>query len=174
MQGQTITFDTYMKIPDKMFFQVGSGAMVFAKQVYNAGKGISSSPMSGESKPIEGDELAMMKEGALIFPEMYYATLGYTTELLGIEEQKDQKQYYKVQVNKGGDKKDVEYYDVQTGLKMRSESKESSSEYSDYKPVDGIMFPFTIKQTMGPQAFNLTVSEVKLNTKLKDDFFEVK
>jgi predicted Zn-dependent peptidase len=174
MQGQTINFDTYQKAPDKMFFQVGSGAMVFAKQVYNAGKGMSSSPMSGESKPLEGDDLASMKEGALIFPEMYYTTMGYTTELLGVEEQKDEKQLYKIQINKGGDKKDIEYYDVQTGLKMRSETKDSQSEFSDYKAVDGILFPFSIKQTMGPQTFNLTVTEVKLNSKLNDDFFEIK
>jgi predicted Zn-dependent peptidase len=174
MQGQTITFDTYMKAPDKMFFQVGSGAMVFAKQIYNAGKGVSTSPMSGESKPLAADELIMMKEGALIFPEMFYSTLGYTTELLGVEEQKDQKQFYKIQVNKGGDKKDTDYYDVQTGLKVRSESKDALTEYSDYKAVDGILFPFTLKQTMGPQTFNLTVTEVSLNTKLKDEFFEVK
>jgi len=115
-----------------------------------------------------------MKEGAMIFPEMYYTTLGYTTELLGIEEQKDQKQYYKVQIKKSADTKDVEYYDVVTGLKVRAESKNGTTEYADYKAVDGVLFPFTLKQTMGPQSFNLTVSEVKLNSKLKDDFFEVK
>jgi hypothetical protein len=130
--------------------------------------------MSGETKPLEAEELATMKEGALIFSEMYYVTLGYTTELLGIEEQKEQKQYYKVQVNKGGDKKDIEYYDVQTGLKMRSESKEGQTEYADYKAVDGILFPFTIKQTMGGQSFNLAVTEIKLNSKLNDDLFEIK
>lgn len=174
MQGQTITFDTYLKAPDKMLFQVGSGTMVFAKQTYNAGKGVSFSPMSGETKPIEGDELASMKENALMFAEMYYSTLGYTTELLGIEEQKDQKQFYKVQVNKSGDRKDVDYYDVATGFKTRSESKEGTIEYSDYKAVDGIMFPFALTQSMGPQTFNLKVIDIKLNTKLKDEFFEIK
>lgn len=174
MQGQEITFDTYLKAPDKMFFQVGSGAMVFAKQIYNNGKGVASSPMSGESKAIEGDELAGMKEGSLIFSEMHYAKLGYTIDLLGIEETKDQKQYYKVQVTKGTDKKDIEYYDVQSGLKIRTESKQGNTEYADYKPIDGILFPFSIKQTMGPQSFNLTVSEIKVNSGLKDDLFEVK
>ncbi len=173
MQGQTINFDTYYKAPDKLLIQIGSGAMVFAKQIYNKGKGMSSSPMSGETKPIEGDELAGMKENALIFPEMNYAALGYTSQLLGIEEQKDQTQLYKVQVNKGGDKKDMDYYDVKTGLKVRSESKQGTVEYSDYKAVDGIMFPFGLTQSMGPQTFKLTVTSVKMNSKLKDDFFEI-
>jgi hypothetical protein len=115
-----------------------------------------------------------MKENALIFPEMNYAVLGYTSQLLGIEEQKDQKQYYKVQVNKGGDRKDIDYYDVQTGLKMRSETKGGLSEYSDYKAVDGIMFPFALTQSMGPQTFNLKVTGVKMNAKLQDALFEIK
>ena len=174
MQGMPISLDLYFKAPDKMLMQVGSGAMVFAKQIYNAGKGVSSSPMSGETKAIEGDELGGMKESAMIFPEMYYKTLGYTTELLGIEEQKDKKQYYKVQVNKGGDRKDTEYYDVQSGLKIRTEGKQGVTELSDYKAVDGIMFPFGMTQNMGPQTINFVVSAVKLNSKLKDDFFVIK
>jgi outer membrane lipoprotein-sorting protein len=130
--------------------------------------------MGGETKAIEGDELAAMKETAMIFPEMYYSSLGYTTELLGVEEQKDQKQYYKVQVNKGGDRKDIEYYDSQTGLKMRVESKDQLTEFSDYKAVDGILYPHGFTQNMGPQTINFVVSAVKFNSKLKDDLFEIK
>jgi len=174
MQNMPISFDLYLKAPDKMLMQVGSGAMVFAKQVYNAGKGISSSPMSGETKAIEGDELAGMKEAAMIFPEMYYSTMGFTVQLLGIEEQKDKTELYKVQINKGGDRKDIEYYDVKTGFKTRSESKEQVSEYGDYKAVDGIMFPHKMGQSMGPQTITFMVSSIKINTKLKDDFFMVK
>ncbi len=174
MQNMPISLDLYYKSPDKMLLQVGSGAMVFAKQVYNAGKGVSSSPMSGESKAIEGDQLAGMKEAAMIFPEMHYSTLGFTTELLGIEEQKDGNSYYKVQVNKGSDRKDMDYYDVKTGLKMRTESKEGLTEFADYKAVDGIMFPHSMTQNMGPQTINFVVSAVKMNTKLNDALFEIK
>ncbi len=174
MQNMPISLDLYFKAPDKMLMQVGSGAMVFVKQIYNAGKGVSTSPMSGESKAIEGEELAGMKESAMIFPEMYYNTLGYTTELLGIEEQKDQTQYYKLQVKKGGDRKDTEYYDVKTGLKIRTEGKQGTTEYSDYKAVEGILFPFGMTQNMGPQTINFVVSAIKLNSKLKDEFFEIK
>lgn len=173
VQNTPISMDMYLKAPDKMLMQIGSGAMVFAKQVYAAGKGTASSPMSGESKAIEGDELAGMKEASMIFPEMYYTSLGYTSTLLGIEEQKDKKQLYKVQVMKGA-KKDIEYYDVQTGLKVRVESNQQVTEYSDYKAVDGILFPHSMVQNMGPQNINFVVSSIKMNTKLKDEFFTVK
>ncbi len=164
----------YYKAPDKFLLQVGSGAMVFAKQTYNAGKGISASPMSGESKPIEGNELIAMKEQAMIFPEMDYSTLGYTTELLGIEEQKNGTQLYKIVVTKSADMKDTDYYDVSTGFKVRTEGKESVSEFGDYKAVDGVLFPHALSQMMGPQTINFTVSAIKINAKLKDDLFEIK
>ena len=174
MQGMPISLDMYYKAPDKFLLQVGSGAMVFAKQTYNAGKGISASPMSGESKPIEGNELIAMKEQAMIFPEMYYSTLGYTTELLGIEEQKNGTQLYKIVVTKSADMKDTDYYDVSTGFKVRTEGKESVSEFGDYKAVDGVLFPHALSQMMGPQTINFTVSAIKINAKLKDDLFEIK
>jgi len=174
MQGMPISLDMYYKAPDKFLLQVGSGAMVFAKQTYNAGKGISASPMNGESKPIEGNDLIAMKEQSMIFPEMYYSQLGYTTELLGIEEQKDGKQLYKIVVTKGADMKDTDYYDVSTGFKVRTEGKESVSEFGDYKAVDGVLFPHALSQMMGPQTINFTVSAIKINAKLKDDLFEIK
>jgi zinc protease len=174
MQGMPISLDMYYKAPDKFLLQVGSGAMVFAKQTYNAGKGISASPMSGESKPIEGNELIAMKEQAMIFPEMDYSTLGYTTELLGIEEQKNGTQLYKIVVTKSADMKDTDYYDVSTGFKVRTEGKESVSEFGDYKAVDGVLFPHALSQMMGPQTINFTVSAIKINAKLKDDLFEIK
>lgn len=172
MQGMPISIDIYFKSLDKVLVQIGSGAMVFAKQIYNAGKGVSVSPMTNETKVMDAEELIGIKEQAYIFPEMYYSTLGYTTELLGIEEQKNGKKYYKVEVKKGNDLKDTDFYDVETGLKMRSENKQGFSEYSDYKAVDGILFPHMLGQNMGPQAMNLTVTLIKINSKLKDDLFK--
>lgn len=172
MQGMTISIDMYYKATDKVLVQIGSGAMIFAKQIYNAGKTLSTSPMSGETQPMDAEQAAGMKEQAHIFPEMYYSQLGYTTQLLGVEEQKNGKKYYKLEIKKGEDMKETEYYDLETGLKMRTESKNGSSEYSDYKAVDGIMFPHTVLQNMG-QTMNLTVSSIKINGKLKDDLFKI-
>jgi hypothetical protein len=172
MQGKILNLDMYYKAPDKFLLQVGLGTTIFVKQTYNAGKGISAS--GNENKPIEGNELIALKELAMIFPEMYYPQLGYTTELLGIEEQKDGKQLYKIVVTKSADMKDTDYYDVSTGFKVRTEGKESLSEFGDYKAVDGVLFPHALSQMMGPQTINFTVSAIKINAKLKDELFEIK
>ena len=44
---------------------------------------------------------------------------------------------------------------------------ESYSEYSDYKEVDGIKYPFTRSRNMGPQVVELTVTDIKVNAKVE-------
>jgi zinc protease len=174
MQGMTINLDMYAAIPDKFLMQIGSGAMVFAKQIYNAGKGVSISPMSGENKPMETEELEGFKDQALVFSEMHYSELGYTTKLLGIEEQLGGSSFYKLEVTRPSGEKSTDYYDVTTGLKMKSESKDNTIEFADYKDVNGILFPYTMNQSMQGQSIKFIVSNIAVNSKLKSDMFELK
>ena len=44
--------------------------------------------------------------------------------------------------------------------------------YSDYKEVNGIKFPFTISQSLGPQNMDFTVKEVKINESVTDEDFK--
>jgi len=173
MQNMPIDMKMYYKIPEKFMMQIGSGTMVFGKQVYNTGKAVSISPMTGENKPVEGDELQTIKEQATLFPELNYATFGLKPELLGVEEQ-DGKEYYKVQIARPNGKKDTDYYDVATNLKVKTESETGNAEFGDYKPVNGVLFPFALTQVAGPQTIKFTVSSLTVNTKLKDDLFELK
>ena len=174
MQGMTVNLDLYASIPDKFLMQIGSGAMVFAKQIYNSGKGVVISPMNGETKPMEAAELESFREQARFFTEMYYAELGNKAQLLGIEEQAGGVQYYKVEVTRPSGEKSTDYYDVTTNLKMKSESKESTVEFGDYKAVDGILFPYIMNQSMQGQTIKFVVSNVAMNSKLKADLFEIK
>ncbi|MBK7211813.1 MAG: insulinase family protein [Bacteroidales bacterium] len=174
MQGMTLNLDQYAIVPDKFLLQIGSGAMIFGKQIYNAGAGVAISPMNGENKPMEATELEGFKEQALVFSELYYAQLGYKLNLLGIEEQDGGSSYYKVEITRPSGEKSTDYYDVKTSLKMKSESKENLVELSDYKEVNGILFPFTLAQSMQGQSIKFTVSNLTVNSKLKKDMFELK
>lgn len=173
MQGRPIEMKMYFKMPERMFMQVGSGTMIFVKQIYNTGKGVSISPMSGETKPMEADEIQASKEQAMLIPELNYTALGVKTELLGIEES-DGKEYYKVQVTHASGKKDTDYYDVTSNLKVKTEGEMGNAEYGDYRPVDGVLFPFALTQAAGPQSIKFTVTKMEVNTKLKDELFEIK
>lgn len=50
---------------------------------------------------------------------------------------------------------------------------ETTTYYSDYKEVDGKLYPYKIKQSMGPQSFEMTVSSIRVNTGMDDSIFEL-
>ena len=45
--------------------------------------------------------------------------------------------------------------------------------YSDYRLVDGVLFPFKLKQSAGPQSFDIVVSSVEVNKGIDDSVFEL-
>ena len=72
------------------------------------------------------------------------------------------------------------FYDVETGLKIQEmEVREVQGQQisqtlmlSDYKEVSGIKFPFKLSQTAGPQTFDFTVKEIKVNEGVSAADFE--
>ncbi len=87
----------------------------------------------------------------------------------------DDKDAYVVTVSSkyGGELK--EYFDVNTGLKLKKEATttagQSSTTYSDYREVDGIKFPYA--ETISSQVdIPLKVTDVKINSGLKDEDFK--
>ncbi len=170
MQGMEVNADQYMKVPDKALAQMSMQGMVLMKQVYNNGKGLMSG--QGQSKEMDANELAEMKATALIFPELYLNDLGTKAELLGIEAISG-KDCYKVQLTNSLGSKSTDFYEVASGLKFRSDNEQGSTEYRDYKAVEGVLFPFTAVQSMMGMDVEIKMSQVKINSKLKDSLFDL-
>jgi zinc protease len=70
--------------------------------------------------------------------------------------------------------KKTDYYDVISGMLVRSMGENGVTDYADYRPVDGIMFPFVVSQDMGSQTMKLIVASIRMNSKMKDDVFLIK
>lgn len=92
----------------------------------------------------------------------------------------DGKPVYKVHMTlfTGGSVGD--YFEVSTGLKLRRVEQRSVdgravtliTDYSDYQPAGGVLFPRTIAQTGGPAGeLMMKVEAIDLNTGLKPAFF---
>jgi outer membrane lipoprotein-sorting protein len=45
--------------------------------------------------------------------------------------------------------------------------------YSDYRTIEGILFPFKMKQSAGPQSFDIVVSSVEVNKGIDDSVFDL-
>jgi len=72
------------------------------------------------------------------------------------------------------------YFDTETGLLLRRDSKEVSEKgetpvrevYSDYKEVDGIKLPFSIRRASPAMTYTIQVTEVKQNIAIDDAKFK--
>ena len=179
MQGRTMNFTVYQA--ENKFANViemeGMGEM--GRQVYNDGKGLFS--QMGQKMPLNDDQLAGMKEAAYPFAEMMFEDLGYKTELKGVEKIEGFDAYVVALETPEGDKK-TQYYAVETGLKIREmETKDAGgrtvteiTDFSDYKEIDGIMFPHTMTVTgMMPIPMKMMVAEIKVNKGIDESVFAI-
>jgi len=173
MQGMTIGFDIYRKAPDKYMMKIGSGSMVFQQIAYDGTTGRMVSPMGGENKTLEGQELEDMKVESTLNAELFYDQLGIKLNLLGIEELNGIRAY-KVELTYPSGKQATRYFDENSGLLIQESSDQGVTEFSDYRAVNGVKFPFIISQQMGQQTVKMNVLSVKVNSKLKDDIFILK
>ena len=179
IQGQTIDVTRYQKTPNKFVQSMTMQGMVVQKQSFNGTTG-KISGMQG-NKDIEGDDLEDLKLSSIMFADTKFDELGYKFELVGIEpiEGNDA---YKIAVTKPNGDTETEWYSVESGLQVKSVSTQEDEqsggtisiivEFSDYKEVNGIQFAHTIKQSFGPQALDMEVLSIEMNTKLGDDVFE--
>jgi hypothetical protein len=100
--------------------------------------------------------------------------MGITVELKGSEDVEGQPAW-KVQMNLPSGKNTVDFYDQKSGLKVKSVAQQGQMSvttlYSDYREVEGVLFPFKLKQSAGPQSFDIAVSAIEVNKGIDDLVF---
>lgn len=135
------------------------------KQKFDGAAGYSE--QQGMKIPMTEKELSSKQSEKGLFPEIYMEVTSLELEaivpLSGVDA-------YKIKVTKGG-QVSHRFYNVETGLLMRSESTTEAQgqsvttieDVSNYKEVDGVMMPFTQKITAGPQIIILNSTDIKFN-----------
>ncbi len=167
IQGQKL--DLEVKTANgKSSQKIAMGGNVLSKQVYNGETGFTMA--QGQKMAFTDKQLEAAKADANPFPELNTKD----AKVMGIEPV-DGKDAYVVALSE--DK--TAYYDVESGLKVKAVSKVSQGDqtmeipitYSNYQEVNGIKFPFTVSQSMGPQTFEFKVSDLKVNEGVTDEDF---
>jgi zinc protease len=152
--------------------------MSMSKQIYD-GTNIKASAR-GQEMPIPEDAKKDLPVDAKIFPELYYNELGVETTLKGMGEA-DGKSAYKVEVVMPSGSSSIEYFDTETGLKLKSETTQEtpqgamtvSTGIGSYKEVEGVKIPAELNINQG-MPFKAELKEAKVNTDLPADTFEIK
>ncbi len=177
IQGVNIAITSYQKAPDKLLQVIKAGAMD-QKIIFDGNNGVME--VGGKSTKLTGKDLEKLKLESTMNLILDLDHYNVKATLKGIEKV-DGKDAYKIELNLPSGITWTQYYDTQTGLKIRElkpiESPQGTftqeSNYSDYQIIDGVKYPFSIQQNLGRQSFEFKVDSIKVNTGLADRNFDV-
>lgn len=167
IQGQELLLEIKKTTKDQFMQDVSMMGNSMSKQVLDGDAGFM--VIQGRKMDLQEAQITAIKAESAPFPELNYINSEVT--LKGIEDFDGTKAY----VIKFNDTKSAAY-DIKTGLKVvditTTPQGNATINYSDYKEVSGIQFPFLWKQTMGPQKFDFNVTEIKTNEGVSDADFK--
>lgn len=176
MMGQKVEVVQAFKKPNLSSMVMSMSGMVVQKIVFD-GTVLKMSGMQGEQEITEGEQLEEMKLNAGVCPEINYVKNGYKLTVKGVE-QVNGKDTYALEVVKGKTIT-IDYYDVESGLKVKSVATaegpqgamQQATEYSNYKEINGVKFPHTIKQSVSGMAMNTTITSIEVNQPIDNSIF---
>lgn len=177
VQGIETEIMFFQKYPNKLCQRIIVGE-VEQKIIYDGTKGVK---ITGDVvQEISGNELVKLSYDAvmnlILDPESQKVNLQFK----GIEEING-RNAYKILLMLPNGAEWIHYYDMESGLKVR-DTKDIFApqgkflqihEFDDYRNVEGILYPFKIKQFLGSQMLDFTVESIKVNTGLTDEIFVI-
>lgn len=177
MMGMKLEFKRVMQAPNKSFTSAIMNGQAMFTQVYNGEKGLTS--QMGQKSPLEGDKLKALHLESHLIPERFYEKYGIQSTLKGAEKI-DGALVYVVVSQLPGNVESVAYFDAETGLKVKAIRTEGndpatmqSTEFKDYREVEGMRFPFTTVLSAGPQTMEFTTNVIKVNKGISPDQFKL-
>ncbi len=180
MRGPSFDIKSWKKGGTKMAVETSMNGQVMSKQTYADGKGTNSG--MGQSIELEGEDLGDAKEQAYMVKEAVYKAEGYKAELKGIEDI-DGNDAYILEVTRPDGKKFTQYFDMKTSLLLREVSSGKgmdgnptvqTTDYKDYKPAGGVLFPMVVSVSgVFPVPLTITFTSAKVNEGIDDAVFKM-
>lgn len=171
--------DLFMKIyksPGKSLMEISNGGDFIFQKVLRNGDDVSMIVM-GSKQEIDESEKERIKYESEVFPDVH---LEKVKSFLIAMDDLEGKDVYVVEINFPKGTKKVDYYDVETGLKLRTENEVSTPEgpkrfplsIDGYKEVQGIKFASKLIQQQGPMSLTFELQDVEVNPKLENSIFK--
>jgi len=180
VMGNILEMDISKKDPNKMKVEVKMGPNVVSQQVFD-GQNAKLVQM-GNEMPADDKMIERLAIEGYIFPELAYREIGVKTELTGLEKIEGADAYIVNIVYPSGETS-IHYYSVQTWYKIRQTQNTQtpqgemtmSTDFSDFKEIDGIIFPHQFKIPMGSNMnMNAEVNSIEINTGIDNEVFIIK
>lgn len=169
--------EMYAKAPNKNAMMIDLGAIGKVESSFDGTKGWSVSPQEG-ARELTGAELAATKREANFHGELNMKAMFSKMEVKGKEKVGDAEAIVVVATPAEG-KPQTMYFDAASGLLLRTDAEVESPQGAmsfqvfteDYKVIDGVKVPHTIRRVS--EAFSMTIkfTEVKHNVEIADSKF---
>jgi len=168
--GQSLDVEMVNTQEDEFFMQLSMPGMTIMKTVFDGESGYSE--QQGQRKDMTPEEVEKTKLTSGVFPELKDAS---PFELVAVEATEEGDAYV-IQTSE----KKKSFYSVETGLKIKDveimeqmgRTMESTTKYGDYKPVDGVLFPHKLVQSVGPQNFEMNMNDIMVNQEVPAEKFQ--
>jgi outer membrane lipoprotein-sorting protein len=158
--------------------QFGVGELV-VDQRFDGTVGYVLDSMNG-NRDISGNQLDNMRNNGFPSALLNYKDTGAKAELVGKEKVGDRDAFVIELTPKAGSPS-KQFFDAETYMLVKTlttinvpqigRDVEQVGEFADYRAMDGVKVPFTIKSTNPVQAFTITVSSVEHNKAIDDASF---
>ncbi len=173
--GQEITVNQKHILPSAFSSSASVSGMVLQQQSLKNGKYTIS--QQGQTKEADAKDKEEMDEKAAFFSEAYLLKqTGNNYTLSGIEKVEG-KDAYALQVKTAAGREFTNYYDVASGLRVKSSAVRDAGPmgkitiqtyFMDYKPYNGVQVPTHILADLGQFKQDITFKDIKVNSGLKE------
>jgi len=181
IQGQQIEVLQLFKLPN--LFKSSTTIPGMGEMINNFDGKKGTIILMGQKQELTGGPLEAVKLQYNLFYELSYKEDKIKYSLQGIEKL-NERDVYKINLTLSDSTVRIsDYYDVQTGLKVRKSIIVANApqgantqvfDYSNYKEVNGVKFPYTTTAGLMGQNFSFQVQKIEVNKSLSDDLFIVK
>lgn len=183
-QGMPVELNmtTYFEYPYSRYTAVEFQGMTVQKEVFDGEKGMSQTmnQMGGQDTEwISDDEIALKRKVSGLFPELALVCDGIPYTLLGMDT-KNNELCYVIEYTVNETTTTV-YYRANDFMKRYTVSstmteegaQESNATFSDFKEVNGILFPHQTTQMIGGTGVEGKTKEIEINGKIEKDTFKM-
>ena len=176
-QGVSGEIEFYSKAPNKLALVVDLSGLGQVRQGFDGTVGWAHNPQMGV-REMSGQELSVTKRGAQFHQALKLREL-YPKMAVQGKQKVGARETYLIEADPGDGSLRRMYFDAATGLMVRNEIERDTpqgrgtyeTELDDYKEVDGVKLPFTVRQSNPGVSFTIKVTEVQHNVPIEDAKF---
>lgn len=166
----------------KVHMKIEASGMVVQEITFNGMKA-KVAGAQGSQEVTDPSQFERFREMADFAKELDYTTTDrFIISYVG-KEDIDGKTAYKIQIKKSDGTTSIEFYDIDSGLKLKEivtveangQQFTTTQEFADYQNVEGIMIPMETTLSGGGMPFEMVtkVEDVQINPDISDDVFVI-